>query len=104
MSGVFSPNNVGSESPRGDGRFGHTDLAGNLGEWTLDTYAATYDVPCIDCVHLQPSTEMNNVVYRGGDFGSLAADLTASIRSNGTPALGSDGAGFRCARACNVGP
>jgi len=101
---AFSPINVGSESPQGDGRFGQADLAGELGEWTLDTYAATYDVPCTDCVHLQPSTETNAVVYRGGNYSDLAGDLTVSSRFEGSPVTASGGVGFRCARACDVAP
>ncbi|HEY5951509.1 MAG TPA: SUMF1/EgtB/PvdO family nonheme iron enzyme, partial [Kofleriaceae bacterium] len=31
-------NRVGSESPKGDGKWGHSDLAGNVWEWTLDAF------------------------------------------------------------------
>lgn len=32
------PSTVGSKSPQGDGKWGQADLAGNMGEWTLDQY------------------------------------------------------------------
>src|SRR6185312_9797256 len=31
---------VGSQSPQGDGKYGQSDLAGNAWEWTLDSSAA----------------------------------------------------------------
>jgi formylglycine-generating enzyme required for sulfatase activity len=38
-------NRVGSESPKGDGRWGQADLAGNVDEWTLDWYTSPYQKP-----------------------------------------------------------
>src|SRR5438132_546504 len=32
------PWNVGTDSPKGDGKFGQSDLAGNVWEWNLDTF------------------------------------------------------------------
>jgi len=39
--GTCSIQNVGSKSPTGDGKWGQSDLAGNVVEWTLD-WLATY--------------------------------------------------------------
>jgi formylglycine-generating enzyme required for sulfatase activity len=50
MTGAL--NRVGSESPKGDGRYGQADLAGNAWEWTLDAYQIPYAVPCDDCADL----------------------------------------------------
>jgi len=40
---------VGSKSPKGDGRWGHSDLAGSMYEWVLDWYTPTNPRPCADC-------------------------------------------------------
>jgi formylglycine-generating enzyme required for sulfatase activity len=89
-------NNVGSESPKGDGKWGQSDLAGNVSEWNLDWYAATYTNPCADCANLTPSS--NSRVMRGASFDSAnPSDLRASSRN--TVAYRNVGTGFRCARA-----
>jgi hypothetical protein len=43
-----SVNRVGSESPKGDGRWGQADLAGNDFEYVLDSFI-NYTNPCSDC-------------------------------------------------------
>jgi formylglycine-generating enzyme len=73
-----STNNVGSESPIGDGRWGQTDLGGNVDEWTLDGHA-DYVTPCADCAYLDATTGR---VFRGGDFLAGAVYLTSGERDN----------------------
>jgi len=79
--------------PAGDGRWGQSDLAGNVWEWTLDWYAP-YATPCEDCANL---TAASYRVIRGGGFDGNASYLRASNRSY----FASDryvAVGVRCAR------
>jgi formylglycine-generating enzyme required for sulfatase activity len=46
------PQPVGSRSPAGDGRWGHTDLEGSMDQWTLD-WLRDYVTPSIDGAQLQ---------------------------------------------------
>lgn len=84
---------VGKRSPKGDGRWGQADLAGNGGEWLLDT-GGTYPVPCVDCADLAGSDR----ITRGG-----TATLDASFARTGKRFPRSDTGGtrqdgVRCAR------
>jgi formylglycine-generating enzyme required for sulfatase activity len=88
-------NRVGSESPKGDGRWGHADLVGNAWEWTLDWYASTYSLPCDGCANLTPATFR---VIRGGSSIDDASYLHAAKRGNLTPTDRGNTVGFRCAR------
>jgi sulfatase modifying factor 1 len=87
-----APNAVGSESPAGDGKWGQSDLGGNVWEWNLDWYAG-YVTPCTDCVNLTADTTR---VVRGGGFGTVTTGLLASGRYS--VASGRDDVGIRCAR------
>lgn len=87
-------NDVGSQSPKGDGRYGQADLWGNVQEWQLDGYNASLPATCRDCAHLGTATLK---VSGGGCFdcgpGSVqshAGTYGAIDRNRGT--------GFRCAR------
>ncbi len=88
---------VASESPKGDGRWGQTDLAGNVAEWNVDAYASPYAAgACVDCGYFGPSAER---VMRGGAFGSGTVGALASWRFKTTPALRATTFGIRCGRA-----
>ena len=88
-------NQVGSESPTGDGRWGHADLAGNVWEWTLDYFTTAYLMPCDDCANLMPGTSR---VLRGGGYFVIASSLRTAYRGFLSPANRDAGFGIRCAR------
>jgi formylglycine-generating enzyme required for sulfatase activity/outer membrane protein assembly factor BamB len=85
---------VGSDSA-GDGRWGQSDLAGNVLEWTLD-WAGAYPVPCADCANLTPGAHRE---IRGGSFASDDDDLRTGRRIGIGPGERNEITGFRCARA-----
>jgi formylglycine-generating enzyme required for sulfatase activity len=98
---LFVNNNVGSNSPKGDGKWGHTDLAGNAAEWGLDWTASPYDKPCTDCAHLTPSQSAPGTyktVRGGGSSFSAHALITAIRNQNNVPTTRHPDIGFRCAR------
>ena len=80
--------------PAGDGRWGHSDLAGNVFEWTLD-WSAAYPSNCVDCANLATTTKKE---LRGGSFATDNLSLRAGSRL-GLPSSNRAGiGGFRCAR------
>jgi sulfatase modifying factor 1 len=90
----LGPSDVGS-MPAGMGRFGHSDLAGNLAEWVFDDYADCYPTPdqCSDCGY---STLDSRRVLRGGHFASEASGVLVESRIPADEPYSF--AGFRCAR------
>ena len=70
-------NRVGSESPKGEGRWGQTDLGGNIWEWTLDYYRP-YRASCSDCTELDGAPGR---VIRGGHFGDTISFLRSANRN-----------------------
>jgi sulfatase modifying factor 1 len=89
---------VGAKPP-GDGRWGHSDMAGNMYEWVLDSYDAAFYTTtqsgCLNCANLTASSER---VIRGGDFYSGADGVRSAGRSGFDPTIHNVGIGFRCAR------
>jgi formylglycine-generating enzyme required for sulfatase activity len=92
-----STNNVGSESPKGDGRYGQADLAGNVSEWTLDWYTSPYSPPCVNCAKTSPA--LTSRVMRGGGFGYDAWSVLSSFRGYFNPLAHYSLLGARCARS-----
>jgi formylglycine-generating enzyme required for sulfatase activity len=90
-------NAVGSESPKGDGKWHQSDLSGNSWEWSLDELSTAYVTPCSDCANLRSAPSR---VLRGGDFNNFAVPrLLTSNRSGDLPTNRSEGTVGRCARA-----
>jgi sulfatase modifying factor 1 len=88
-------NRVGSESPKGDGRFGQSDLAGNVYEWNLDSYNSSYPATCNDCADL---TSNQSRVYNGGSLHNFDIFQRTSRRNGNGPEARATGVGVRCAR------
>lgn len=85
---------VGSK-PAGDGRWGQSDLAGNVSEWTLDYYSPAPLLPCVDCANTTPEA------YRtlgSGSFGFPPRSQRANAYEAGPPTLATASIGVRCAR------
>jgi sulfatase modifying factor 1 len=93
-SAVF-PASVGSRSPKGDGKFGQADMAGNLSELVQDYYF-TYPSTCVDCATLSPVT---TGIARGGNFDSTAADVLTSAYFTDGRTTRDFTIGARCARS-----
>jgi formylglycine-generating enzyme required for sulfatase activity len=86
--------------PAGDGRWGHSDLFGNVSEWVLD-WSAGLPSPCVDCANLtQPSADPLMRVVRGSDFHTDPGTAHTSHRG-AYPVYSAPtyNLGFRCARA-----
>lgn len=86
---------VGSTSPSGDGRWGQTDLAGNVAERVLDVWTQFYPSPCVDCTVSGPS---GSRVGRGGSFVEEPHDLLVGFTDAEDPSARDTAIGFRCAR------
>ena len=91
---IGQASNVGSE-PKGNGRWGHAQLAGNAYEWVRDLNAEHYPMPCVNCANMTDGTE--NVVL-GGGFDAPDEYLLAANRLWAPPAMRYFAIGLRCVR------
>jgi sulfatase modifying factor 1 len=88
---------VGTKS-KGEGRWHHADLAGNLYQWLLDWFGG-YSANCTDCANLIMPTGTDVArAMRGGAFVYDKDNLRGGDRSNGFPSMRNYIHGFRCAR------
>jgi formylglycine-generating enzyme required for sulfatase activity len=90
---------VGSK-PIGAGRFGHFDLAGNVQQWVLDAYSASWysfgGATCNDCANLVWG--MHEGVARGGSWTLSSLYLRAAARAHPFHDENFYDVSFRCAR------
>ncbi|HEY6079464.1 MAG TPA: SUMF1/EgtB/PvdO family nonheme iron enzyme [Polyangiaceae bacterium] len=95
------PLEVGTH-PAGRGGFfrypgrGHDDLAGNVAEWTLDSWSDSPAESCSDC--FEPWSDVPERVTRGGSFGNYSDQQLTGNRASADAADGGFVFGFRCAR------
>ncbi|MEO6776790.1 MAG: SUMF1/EgtB/PvdO family nonheme iron enzyme [Kofleriaceae bacterium] len=89
-------NRVGSESPKGDGKWGQSDLVGNLYDWALD-WGNMLTGSCDNCAALIPEGGVNFRSMRGGPFDGPPKRGGATFVI-ATPATRSYEIGARCAR------
>jgi formylglycine-generating enzyme required for sulfatase activity len=80
----------------GDGRWGQSDLVGNVWEWNLDWHKELYEIPCDDCTVLSGG---ENRVIRGGGINGAEAALRSGYRNLYSPTDRYYLIGVRCARA-----
>lgn len=86
---------VGSK-PAGKGRWGHSDLNGNVAEPMLDWFTGPLLTPCTDCAAL---TGGSSRLFLGGGFGDPESGLrVANYQHFGDPAGREFYRGVRCAR------
>lgn len=97
-------------APLEAGLWGQLGLAGEVWQWSLDTYTG-YSNPCVDCAYV--STSSSNQVYRGGGAGdcntnwpgtavpSFRCDYGGPAGNSGSQYGNSEyaGIGVRCARS-----
>jgi sulfatase modifying factor 1 len=89
------PQNVGTKSPKGDAKWGQSDLAGNAWEWTLDYSPKRYILPCTDCAEV---TVGSYRVFLGGSNNDIESTLLSASRHISVPEYRGV-IGARCARA-----
>ena len=88
------PQNVGSKSPKGDAKWGQSDLGGNAWEWTLDWSPKQYIMPCRDCAEVAAGSYR---VFLGGSNNDIASTLLSASRHISVPEYHGV-VGARCAR------
>lgn len=95
-SETCSATNVGSKSPQGDGKWGQSDLAGNVIEWTQDGYGGfPQNRTCTDCMVLG---DFSRREMRSACNLTSPSNLNNDCRPSNPPDARSYSVGFRCAR------
>jgi formylglycine-generating enzyme len=89
-----APRAVGT-TPKGNGRWGHADLSGNIGEWAYDWLSDAMPKPCTDCV--QTSEQSYRVRTSGFDENAFVGKN--DYRAGSTAGITYGRLGARCARA-----
>ena len=79
----------------GNGKWGQSDLAGNVFEWNLD-WNNSFAARCNNCANVSTSSFR---VFRGGSFGGGASYLPADYRNLDYPVARNSNYGGRCARS-----
>jgi sulfatase modifying factor 1 len=89
---------VGSR-PKGNGKWGHVDMAGSMGEWVLDWFHNPFPLPCDDCAELDAGMPEGGPVRltRGGGYYYQESLLTTWSRYADFPNNRDDSYGVRCA-------
>ncbi|MEB2311188.1 MAG: SUMF1/EgtB/PvdO family nonheme iron enzyme [Sorangiineae bacterium] len=80
----------------GKGRYGQSDLAGDVFEWALAGHEHPY--PLSESTNYSNTTTTYNQAVRGGGFSNDASSLLVSYRYGYPPQSRSDDLGSRCAR------
>ena len=95
-TGVANIAPVGSVAA-GNGKWGQSDMAGNVYEWTLDWYASPHAFAVsANYANLAPSSDR---VVRSDGFDANASYLLTSVRGHCGPSCRGMGSGARCARS-----
>jgi formylglycine-generating enzyme required for sulfatase activity len=95
-TGITNIAPVGSVSA-GNGKWGHSDLAGNVREWVLDWVVAPY--PLSDSTNYANTSSARSRGLRGSSFNNSLLSLPVSSRSYEVPSDRSYYSGARCARS-----
>jgi formylglycine-generating enzyme required for sulfatase activity len=85
--------------PAGASFFGLEDMAGNVGEWCLDSYQALPGVPKRNPRGLASGSRR---VYRGGSWKSRFSNLRATARASNSATYSCNDVGFRIACECGA--